>query len=53
MEFHKGGPAAEGRRPTFVEAAEGRLHYGGWCGLKDNENIGKWISNIYGGALFA
>ena len=28
MEFHKGGPAAEGRRPTFVEAAEGRFHYG-------------------------
>ena len=26
--IHKGGPAAEGGRPTFVEAAEGRLHYG-------------------------
>ena len=36
---------------TFVEAAEGRLCYGGWRGLKDNEHIGKWISNIYGGAF--
>ena len=25
--FHKGGPKAEGRRPTLVEAAEGRLLY--------------------------
>ena len=25
--FHKGGRAAEGGPPTFVEAAEGRLHY--------------------------
>ena len=28
--IHNGGPAAEGRRPTIVEAAEGRLLYGGW-----------------------
>ncbi len=27
---YNGGPAAEGLRPTVVEAAEGRLHYGGW-----------------------
>ena len=25
---HKGGAAAEGGRPTFVGAAEGRPHYG-------------------------
>ena len=26
--FQKGGPAAEGSRPTFLELAEGRLHGG-------------------------
>ena len=26
--FQKGGPAAEGSRPTFLEAAESRLNYG-------------------------
>ncbi len=26
--IHNGGRAAEGRPPTIVEAAEGRLHYG-------------------------
>ena len=31
--FQKGGPAAEGSRPTFLEAAEGRLHYGGGWGF--------------------
>ena len=31
--IHKGGPAAEGGRPTFVEAAEGRLHYGVRVGI--------------------
>ena len=35
--FHKGGAAAGGRRPTFVEAAEGRLHYGGWGGSKHSK----------------
>ena len=29
---HKGGAAAEGGRPTFVGAAEGRPHYG-WAFL--------------------
>ena len=47
MEFHKGGQAAEGRRPTFVEAAEGRLHYGGWWGGKHRKNICKYVSDIY------
>ena len=26
--FHKNGPVAEGRHPTVVEAAGGRLHHG-------------------------
>ena len=28
--FHNSGAGAEGARPTVVEAAEGRLHIGGW-----------------------
>ena len=28
--FHNTGAGAEGARPTVVEAAEGRLHIGGW-----------------------
>ena len=28
--FHNSGAGAEGVRPTVVEAAEGRLHIGGW-----------------------
>ena len=28
--FRTSGAAAEGARPTVVEAAEGRLHNGGW-----------------------
>ena len=28
--FHNSGAGAEGARPTVVEAAEGRLHNGGW-----------------------
>ena len=32
--FHNSGAGAEGARPTVVEAAEGRLHNGGWEGGK-------------------
>ena len=28
--FHNSGAGAESARPTVVEAAEGRLHNGGW-----------------------
>ena len=41
MDSTNGGPAAEGRRPTVVEAAEGCLHYGGWGGGKHSKNIWK------------
>ena len=44
--FHNGGPAAEGRWPTVVEAAEGRLHYGGWGGGKHSKHICKYVSNM-------
>ena len=37
--FHNNGAGAEGARPTAVEAAEGRLHIGGW---RD------WLFHIYG-----
>ena len=39
--FHKGGRAAFGGPPTFVEAAEGRLHYGAWGGGRHSKNISK------------
>ena len=32
--YHNSGAGAEGARPTVVEAAEGRLHNGGWKGGK-------------------
>ena len=32
--FHNRGAGAEGTRPIVVEAAEGRLHNGGWKGCK-------------------
>ena len=32
--FHNSGAGAEGARPTIVEAAEGRLHNGGWKDCK-------------------
>ncbi len=31
--FHNSGAGAEGARSTVVEAAEGRLHNGGWVRL--------------------
>ena len=43
--FHNGGPAAEGRPPTIVEAAEGRLLYGGWGGSKICINTHKYAVN--------
>ena len=39
MESTRG--AAEGR--PLVEAAEGRLHYGGWAGCRHSQNISKCI----------
>ena len=42
--IHKGGPAAEGGRPTFVEAAEGRLHY---IGDGEAANIAKTPAYTY------
>ncbi len=37
-----------------MEAAEGRLHYGGWGGLKKIKNIlGKWVANMYDVANFS
>ena len=44
--IHKGGRAAEGGAPTFVEAAEGRLHCWWWWGGKHSENICIYISNV-------
>ena len=41
--FHNGGRAAEGRPPTVVEAAEGRLHYGAWGGGKPSKNMCKYV----------
>ena len=32
--FHNNGAGAGGARPIVVEAAEGRLHNGGWKGGK-------------------
>ena len=32
--FHNSGAGVAGARPTVVEAAEGRLHNGGWAGGK-------------------
>ena len=32
--FHKGGRAAEGGAPTFVEVAGGHPHYGWWVGRR-------------------
>ena len=45
--IHNNGGAAEGGPPIVVEAAEGRLHYGGWGGGKHKENTCKYVSNIY------
>ena len=45
--FHNNGVAAEGRPPIVVEAAEGRLHYGGGRGGKHRKNICKYVSDIY------
>ena len=42
--IHKGGPAAEGRRPPFVEAAEGRLLY---IWAREAEDIAKTYANMY------
>ena len=35
-EFHNNGADAEGARPTVVEAAQGRLHIGGWEGREQS-----------------
>ena len=41
-----GGGANEGAPPFVVEAAEGRLHYGGWRAGKHSKHICKYVSNI-------
>ena len=52
--FHSSGAGAEGARPTTVEAAEGRLHNGGWAGGKHRhaQYPSSMIHMINGSLLF-
>ena len=54
--FHNSGAGAEGARPTVVEAAEGRLHNGGWRGRKHscpNDTHPQWyLSSMLAPFLF-
>ena len=45
--FHNSGAGAEGARPTVMEAADGRLHIGGWEGREQNHASHPYKTYLY------